>query len=176
MCASLTQRQVDQERGNKALLSGVCLQTAVTVPFMCVFAVFLWRHHRLYHQKSSQLPLHLASATSLLSAASLKDSRGPIALNNLTWSSSELTVSVESYDSPTARICECWTPSVIRLVLAVMVSSAFILVRCLYRIVEMSMGWNGFLNQHQYFFLFDSVPIALAIAVFSVYHPAVLLP
>lgn len=57
------------------------------------------------------------------------------------------------------------------------ISTLFILVRCIYRIVEMSEGWLGYLaTTPVYFDILDGLMILCAIGVFIPFHPAWLLP
>ncbi|PWN47424.1 RTA1-domain-containing protein [Violaceomyces palustris] len=61
--------------------------------------------------------------------------------------------------------------------LAILISTIFILIRCLYRIVEMSQGWTGYLAVHEvYFAVLDGIMIFVAVAVFVVIHPGKYLP
>lgn len=53
-------------------------------------------------------------------------------------------------------------------------SSVGIIVRCAYRIVEYTQGYTGYIPTHEaFFYLFDSLPLALAIGVYAVWWPAV---
>ncbi|SPO27390.1 uncharacterized protein UTRI_10507 [Ustilago trichophora] len=57
------------------------------------------------------------------------------------------------------------------------ISSLFILIRCIYRIVEMADGWLGYLaTTPVYFDLLDGLMILLAIGVFIPIHPGWFLP
>lgn len=57
------------------------------------------------------------------------------------------------------------------------ISTLFILVRCIYRIVEMSEGWLGYLaTTPVYFDILDGLMILLAIGVFIPIHPGWFLP
>ncbi|KAM0750898.1 parasitic phase-specific protein PSP-1 [Meredithblackwellia eburnea MCA 4105] len=52
------------------------------------------------------------------------------------------------------------------------VGSFWILVRCVYRTVELSQGWQGYLITHQpYFLCLDSVPMVITMAVLIPTHP-----
>jgi len=59
---------------------------------------------------------------------------------------------------------------------ATALSAACIIVRGIYRTVELSQGWNGYLIQHQYFFLFDSIPMVTLLFVLAAAHPHWTLP
>lgn len=57
------------------------------------------------------------------------------------------------------------------------VSTTFVLIRCIYRIVEMANGWVGYLATHEvYFDTLDGLMITIAIGVFIPFHPGRLLP
>ncbi len=60
---------------------------------------------------------------------------------------------------------------------AIGVSTLFVLIRCIYRIVEMADGWSGYLATTEVFFdVLDGLMITLAIAVFIPFHPGFWLP
>lgn len=57
------------------------------------------------------------------------------------------------------------------------VSTLFVLVRCIYRIVEMAEGWLGYLATTEvYFDILDALMMFIAIAVFVPFHPGWYLP
>ncbi|CCF52281.1 hypothetical protein NDA11_004330 [Ustilago hordei] len=57
------------------------------------------------------------------------------------------------------------------------VSTLFVLVRCIYRIVEMAEGWLGYLATTEvYFDILDALMMLIAIAVFVPVHPGWFLP
>lgn len=57
------------------------------------------------------------------------------------------------------------------------ISTLFILIRCIYRIVEMSEGWLGRLaTTPVYFNILDALMILLAVGIFIPFYPAWLLP
>ncbi|KAG0009263.1 hypothetical protein BGZ80_002568 [Entomortierella chlamydospora] len=56
------------------------------------------------------------------------------------------------------------------------ISSVFIIVRSVYRIVEFAQGYNGYLTTHEVFlFILDAAPLVLAIGVWSLNWPSILL-
>ncbi|KAF2491019.1 RTA1 like protein [Lophium mytilinum] len=56
---------------------------------------------------------------------------------------------------------------------AIYASSALILVRCVYRVIEFALGIDGYPFTHEWvFYVFESLPMLPAISVFCVYHPA----
>ncbi|KAM0746419.1 RTA1-domain-containing protein [Meredithblackwellia eburnea MCA 4105] len=63
------------------------------------------------------------------------------------------------------------------LVFGLAFASFWILVRCIYRVIELAEGWTGYLITHQpYFLALDSVPMVLAMGVFVPCHPYFCLP
>ncbi|TPX32821.1 hypothetical protein SmJEL517_g04110 [Synchytrium microbalum] len=62
-----------------------------------------------------------------------------------------------------------WTP----LLWALYFSSSMILLRSIYRSVEFSQGYSGYLSSHEiYFYFFDALPIVLATVTFNIFHPS----
>ncbi|KAK3299541.1 RTA1 like protein-domain-containing protein [Chaetomium fimeti] len=60
-----------------------------------------------------------------------------------------------------------------RVVLAVFVSSVLIMIRCIYRVAEFAEGIEGYSFTHEWlFWVFESVPMLIAIGVFCVFHPS----
>jgi len=56
---------------------------------------------------------------------------------------------------------------------AIYASSALILVRCVYRVIEFALGIDGYPFNHEWvFYVFESLPMLPAISVFCIYHPA----
>ncbi|OJJ50570.1 hypothetical protein ASPZODRAFT_56749 [Penicilliopsis zonata CBS 506.65] len=59
------------------------------------------------------------------------------------------------------------------LLLATASSTLMIYVRSIYRTIELSQGWTGFLITHEIFFVvLDGIMMVLAIGVFNLVHPA----
>ncbi|KAK4118111.1 RTA1-domain-containing protein [Parathielavia appendiculata] len=60
-----------------------------------------------------------------------------------------------------------------RVVVAVYVSSFLILIRCIYRVAEFAEGTEGYAFRHEWlFWIFEAVPMLVAIGVFCVIHPS----
>ncbi|KAG7294588.1 hypothetical protein NEMBOFW57_004664 [Staphylotrichum longicolle] len=60
-----------------------------------------------------------------------------------------------------------------KVVTAVYVSSILILVRCIYRVAEFAEGIEGYAFTHEWmFWIFEAVPMLVAIGVFCVWHPS----
>ncbi|RTE82339.1 hypothetical protein BHE90_003180 [Fusarium euwallaceae] len=60
-----------------------------------------------------------------------------------------------------------------KVVLAVYVSSALIMVRCIYRVCEFAEGMNGYAFRNEWlFWVFESLPMIGAIGIFCIYHPS----
>ncbi|CUM54175.1 unnamed protein product [Debaryomyces tyrocola] len=55
--------------------------------------------------------------------------------------------------------------------LAILCGTICIYIRCIYRLVELSFGFNGYIITHEVFlFVLDALFIALALLVFRVFH------
>ena len=60
--------------------------------------------------------------------------------------------------------------------IAIGVSVLMMVIRGIYRTVELAQGWTGFLIHHEAYFIgLDGVTMILALAVFNVYNPGSLL-
>ncbi|KZT62424.1 RTA1-domain-containing protein [Calocera cornea HHB12733] len=60
---------------------------------------------------------------------------------------------------------------------ALYISSTLVLIRQIYRVIEFSQGWYGYLPTHEgYFYAFDSLVILLASAVYAWYWPNLYIP
>lgn len=75
------------------------------------------------------------------------------------------------------RLLQQLTGSVIPLLGAMILSVLCIYVRSIYRTIELSQGWSGFLITHEkYFLALDGAMMIVAVAVFNILHPGWLLP
>ncbi|KAF5724755.1 RTM1 [Fusarium mundagurra] len=60
-----------------------------------------------------------------------------------------------------------------KVVLAVYISSILIMVRCIFRVVEFAGGRDTYAFSHEWlFWVFESLPMAVAIGIFCFYHPS----
>ncbi|KFY03682.1 hypothetical protein O988_01308 [Pseudogymnoascus sp. VKM F-3808] len=60
---------------------------------------------------------------------------------------------------------------------AVYATSALVIVRCIYRLIEFALGIDGYPFVHEWmFYVLESLPMLVAIIIFCVYHPAKYLP
>ncbi|EWG42071.1 hypothetical protein FVEG_15388 [Fusarium verticillioides 7600] len=60
-----------------------------------------------------------------------------------------------------------------RVVFAVYISSILIMVRCIFRVVEFAGGRDTYAFSHEWlFWVFESLPMAVAIGIFCLYHPS----
>lgn len=67
--------------------------------------------------------------------------------------------------------------SIIPLFSAMILSIICIYVRSIYRTIELSEGWDGYLITHESYFIgLDGAMMVVAVAVFNVLHPGWLLP
>ena len=61
-------------------------------------------------------------------------------------------------------------------VAAIIISDAAILIRSIYRIVELAQGWRGYLITKQpWFYAFDTAPMIICIAIWVIGHPGITL-
>lgn len=75
------------------------------------------------------------------------------------------------------RLLQQLTGSVIPLLGAMVLSVLCIYVRSIYRTIELSQGWSGYLiTREKYFIALDGAMMVVAVAVFNVLHPGWLLP
>jgi hypothetical protein len=64
-----------------------------------------------------------------------------------------------------------------KVIAALFIAFAMIYIRGIYRTVELAQGWTGFLITHEGFFLgLDASVMVVAVWIFLVFDPAVLLP
>lgn len=63
-----------------------------------------------------------------------------------------------------------------RMLYAMSIMTAFIVVRTIYRVIEFVDGWNGKVNTTQWYFVeFDGIMISLAMLTLNAFHPGVYL-
>ncbi|WFD26825.1 hypothetical protein MNAN1_001814 [Malassezia nana] len=63
------------------------------------------------------------------------------------------------------------------LMLATMASSAWIILRSIYRLVEMGEGWDGVINNTEWcLFVFDGAFVFIAVTIYNFVHPGKYLP
>ncbi|CAI7655947.1 unnamed protein product [Penicillium manginii] len=75
------------------------------------------------------------------------------------------------------RLLQNLTGSAIPLFAATILSVVCIYIRSIYRTIELSQGWSGYLITHEsYFIALDGAMMIVAVAVFNVLHPGWLLP
>lgn len=56
--------------------------------------------------------------------------------------------------------------------LSLFAGTAFIYIRCIYRLVELSQGWSGFLIRHQAFLMsLDALQVAFTCGLMIIFHP-----
>ncbi|CAG8365928.1 unnamed protein product [Penicillium salamii] len=75
------------------------------------------------------------------------------------------------------RLLQTVTGSVIPLFVAMILSIVCIYIRSIYRTIELSQGWSGYLITHEsYFIALDGAMMILSVAIFNLLHPGWLLP
>ncbi|KDN41671.1 RTA1-domain-containing protein [Tilletiaria anomala UBC 951] len=151
--------------GSQITLAGVVIQVAVTAPFELLFADFHLRHY-IQYKKERQI----AEAQPLdLSASTIPSSKLAPHSDKLRKQKEQEPQEFLSYGR--------WSKSVLLLSLASTFSTVMILMRCIYRLVEMAQGWSGFLASNETFFtILDGLAIFFSVAIFIPFHPSLLLP
>lgn len=75
------------------------------------------------------------------------------------------------------RLLQSLTGSVVPLFAAMILSIVCIYIRSIYRTIELSQGWSGYLITHEsYFIALDGAMMIISVAVFNLLHPGWLLP
>ncbi|KXG48802.1 RTA-like protein [Penicillium griseofulvum] len=75
------------------------------------------------------------------------------------------------------RLLQSVTGSVIPLFAAMILSIVCIYIRSIYRTIELSQGWDGYLITHEsYFIALDGAMMVVSVAIFNVLHPGWMLP
>jgi hypothetical protein len=75
------------------------------------------------------------------------------------------------------RLLQTVTGSVVPLFAAMILSIVCIYIRSIYRTIELSQGWDGYLITHEsYFIALDGAMMVISVAVFNVLHPGWMLP
>ncbi|KAH8922911.1 RTA1-domain-containing protein [Atractiella rhizophila] len=59
---------------------------------------------------------------------------------------------------------------------ALAVSTGAVIIRGIYRSIELAQGWNGYLAEHQVYILFDGVPMVILLIALALAHPFWTLP
>ncbi|PWY84597.1 RTA1-domain-containing protein [Aspergillus sclerotioniger CBS 115572] len=75
------------------------------------------------------------------------------------------------------QLLQTMTGTIVPLLGAMIFSVVCIYIRSIYRTIELSQGWTGFLITHErYFIVLDGVMMVLAVGIFNIFHPGWLLP
>lgn len=75
------------------------------------------------------------------------------------------------------RLLQSLTGSIIPLLGAMVLSIVCIYIRSIYRTIELSQGWSGYLiTRERYFIALDGAMMTIAVGVFNFFHPGWLLP
>ena len=60
---------------------------------------------------------------------------------------------------------------------AMVISVVCIIIRSIYRLVELSQGWTGYLITHEkYFIILDAVMMVIAVGILGIFHPSLVIP
>ncbi|WFD19471.1 hypothetical protein MCAP1_001701 [Malassezia caprae] len=63
------------------------------------------------------------------------------------------------------------------LMIATMISSGWVILRSIYRLIEMGEGWDGVINETEWcLFVFDACFVFFAVTVYNIVHPGKYLP
>ena len=61
-------------------------------------------------------------------------------------------------------------------VFAIAVSDAMIILRAVYRVIELAQGWRGYLITHEvYFYCLDTAPMIICMGIWVLGHPGITL-
>lgn len=61
-------------------------------------------------------------------------------------------------------------------VIAIIVADLTIIVRSIYRVIEFSLGWTGYLMRHEpYFYVFDTSLMIICLLIWIIGHPGMTL-
>lgn len=75
------------------------------------------------------------------------------------------------------RLLQSMTGTIVPLLVAMIFSVLCIYARSIYRTIELSQGWSGYLITHErYFIALDGSMMVAAVVVFNVIHPGWFLP
>jgi chromate transport protein ChrA len=75
------------------------------------------------------------------------------------------------------RLLQSMTGSIVPLFGAMIFSVVCIYVRSIYRTIELSEGWSGYLiTTERYFIALDGAMMVAAVVVFNIFHPGWLMP
>ncbi|KAG8712965.1 hypothetical protein FRC09_019270 [Ceratobasidium sp. 395] len=65
---------------------------------------------------------------------------------------------------------------VVLMLVGLAIATVFVLIRSVYRTIELTDGWNGtIISTEKWFNWFDGMPIVVAMVTFNVFHPGILL-
>lgn len=75
------------------------------------------------------------------------------------------------------RLLQSMTGSIIPLLGAMVLSVVCIYIRSIYRTIELSQGWSGYLiTRERYFIALDGTMMVISVGIFNIFHPGWLLP
>ncbi|KAH8927907.1 RTA1-domain-containing protein [Atractiella rhizophila] len=55
--------------------------------------------------------------------------------------------------------------------IAIAIATSMVIIRGIYRTAELAQGWTGYLIQHEYYILFDSLPMVILLIALALAHP-----
>ncbi|KAL6452238.1 RSB1 Sphingoid long-chain base transporter RSB1 [Candida maltosa Xu316] len=140
-----------QKVGNVLMIAGVGAQVGFMTLFLILWTDFLFRAYFKYSSQEEQRSLLFNASSDVRSYKA----------NHLD----------EHYDPDFYHIRH-HSPLFGYFPLAMTVAVILIYIRCIYRVVEMSQGWNGYLMVHEvYLMVLDALMIVLAGIIFMAFHP-----
>lgn len=152
--------------GKNIMVAGLIVQVVGTTGFLFVLGWFYVKGYREGLHRQVLLPSNASFAMSNLSTSGLRDSViGEEAAKGVVPDASNQIVTEVTSEAPTIHIGWLFP-------MAIVVSSLFIYARSIYRVIELSEGWNGYLMYHEiYFLILETLLVVLGVLVLSVFHP-----
>ncbi|KAI5958413.1 RSB1 [Candida margitis] len=146
----------DTKSGTYVMVGGIAFQVLSMTFFLALLFNFMYR---LYF-RSIGLKFNIVAFCHLL----LNTKRGQKIRHDYNYE--------QRYDPSFANIRS--RPLFNFLPLAIILASIFIYVRCIYRVIELSEGWRGYLITHEAFVLtLDALMVLLSCLTFIPFHPVI---
>ncbi|EGV64643.1 phospholipid-translocating ATPase rsb1 [Yamadazyma tenuis] len=162
MASMETNKGKSTDPGVRALITGVCIQITGMTGFAALFVDALFR---IYFKNRKQLPYGKYSKANITNFFRF--------LFNTSRARNFKFIVLEPFYDPNPQFVPLRRRSLINyLPLAMTLSVVFVYIRCVFRVVELCQGWNGYLKTHEiYLLVLDSLMVALCGIVYVVFHP-----
>ncbi|ORY29325.1 RTA1 like protein-domain-containing protein [Naematelia encephala] len=172
--AGTADTSVDSNKGAKVMTAGVILQLIVTVVYVVVLAEFLYRRH-------TDLPVR--RQIDLFSKTCCRTRRDKTSLNNGSETNSDTELADKnqpSYETATSiqSLSNVTTTKgrVNLMIGMILFSTLLIVIRSVYRSIELSNGWSGPVATNQPLFLgMDALLMVILVWAYVVIHPGITL-